>query len=174
MAGLPHSASVGLKPLDEVQCQAYLSDAFQVADLLEWILSQVGEADVWLSSFSISEEFIRRIFFIKKRHAVGEFSLVLDHKATVKTLKLWQFISRVVSRAYLADNHSKIILVSAKCGRRVSVVTSQNLTRGNRMESAVVTSSPEIFSALHAQINDLITNHSVPLHELLRQRTQAD
>ena len=46
-----------LKPLSDKPYQAYLSNAVQVADVLEWILEQVGEAEVWQTSFSISEEF---------------------------------------------------------------------------------------------------------------------
>ncbi len=122
-----------LRPLCDVPSQAYLSNALQVADVLEWILEQVGTAKVWQTSFSISEEFLRRLFFIEKTGRVSEFNLVLDHKATNKTLKLWVFITQVVQRTFLADNHSKVLLVEAESGETVSVITSQNLTRGNRL-----------------------------------------
>lgn len=55
-----------LMPLSDKPYQAYLSNAVQVADVLEWILEQVGEAEVWQTSFSISEEFLRRLFIIEK------------------------------------------------------------------------------------------------------------
>lgn len=159
-----------VKPLSELPSQAYLSNAIQVADLLEWILQQVGTAKVWQTSFSISEEFLRRLFFIEKTGLVSEFNLVLDHKATNKTLKLWAFITQVIQRTYLADNHSKILLVQAESGETVSVITSQNLTRGNRHESAFISTDRAIFDTLHGQVTDLIRNHSVPLHELFEQR----
>ena len=103
-----------LRPLKETPFQAYLSNAVQVADILEWILSQVGIAEVWQTSFSISEEFLRRLFFITKDKKVSRINLVLDHKATNKTLKLWAFITQVIERTYLADNHSKILLVRSE------------------------------------------------------------
>ena len=159
-----------LRPLKETPFQAYLSNAVQVADILEWILSQVGIAEVWQTSFSISEEFLRRLYFITKDKRVSRINLVLDHKATNKTLKLWSFITQVIGRTYLADNHSKILLVKSERGDMVSVITSQNLTRGNRHESAFISTDPNIFDRLHQQVNDLITNHSVPLHDLFRQR----
>jgi hypothetical protein len=159
-----------VKPLSECASQAYLSNAVQVADLLEWILEQVGSAKVWQTSFSISEEFLRRLFFIEKSGRVSEFNLVLDHKATNKTLKLWSFMTQVIERTYLTDNHSKILLVEADSGQKVAVVTSQNLTRGNRHESAFISTEPVIFDTLHAQVTDLINNHSVPLNDLFRQR----
>lgn len=163
-----------LKPLRDKPYQAYLSNAVQVADVLEWILEQVGEAEVWQTSFSISEEFLRRLFFIEKSGRVKAFHLVLDHKATNKTLKLWAFISQVIERTYLADNHSKILLVKSTSGDTVCVVTSQNLTRGNRSESAFITTDKEIFATLHSQVDDLISNHSVPLNDLFSQRINSD
>ena len=162
-----------LKPLSECASQAYLSNAIQVADLLEWILEQVGTAKVWQTSFSISEEFLRRLYFIEKSGHVSEFNLVLDHKATNKTLKLWAFITQVIERTYLTDNHSKILLVLAETGQTVSVITSQNLTRGNRHESAFISTDRHIFDTLHLQVTDLIDNHSVPLHDLFEQRVNA-
>lgn len=155
-----------LRPLKDAPCQAYLSNAVQVADILEWILSQVGVAEIWQTSFSISEEFLRRLYFICKDKRVSRINLVLDHKATNKTLKLWAFISQVIERTYLADNHSKILLVKSQKGDMVSVVTSQNLTRGNRAESAFISTDPGIFATLFSQVNDLITNNSVPLNDL--------
>lgn len=163
-----------LRPLKDAPCQAYLSNAVQVADILECILSQVGVAEIWQTSFSISEEFLRRLYFICKDKRVSRINLVLDHKATNKTLKLWTFINQVIERTYLADNHSKILLVKSQKGDMVSVVTSQNLTRGNRAESAFISTDPGIFTTLFSQVNDLITNHSVPLNDLFQQRINAD
>lgn len=163
-----------LKPLAEQPNQAYLTNALQVADVLEWILEQLGPSSVWQTSFSISEEFVRRLFFIEKSGHVEEYNLVLDLKATNKTISLWPFICQVVNKTYLADNHSKILLVESKKGEVVTVVTSQNLTRGNRAESAFISTDLNIFRSVKAQIDDLITNHSVPLNDLYRARIGAD
>lgn len=170
------NADIGdyLKPLREKPYQAYLSNALQVADILDWVLKQLGKSEVWQTSFSISEEFIRRLYFIEKSGLVSKFNLVLDHKATNKTLKLWAFITQVIDTTYLADNHSKVLLVRSEHGEMVSIITSQNLTRGNRCESAVITTDNDIFNTLHSQIQDLITNHSVPLNDLFRRRIAAD
>lgn len=170
------NADIGdfLSPLREKPYQAYLSNALQVADILDWVLKQLGKSEVWQTSFSISEEFIRRLYFIEKSGLVTRFNLVLDHKATNKTLKLWAFITQVISTTYLADNHSKVLLVKSERGEMVSIITSQNLTRGNRCESAVITTDEGIFNTLHSQIQDLIRNHSVPLNDLFSQRLTQD
>lgn len=176
-----------LKPLKDTPIQSYLTNELQVADVLEWVLQQVGEAEVWQTSFSISEEFLRRLFFLQQRQPVKAFHLVLDHKATNKTLKLWCFIDQVIKDTYLADNHSKLILVkptytpspSGEDGRGahipcVSIITSQNLTRGNRNESALVTTDPQVFTTLYASVTDLIENHSVPISDRIREAMESN
>ena len=159
-----------LKPLATNPLQCYLTNTLQVADVVEWVLNQVGKSSIWQTSFSISEEFLRRLYFISKSGRVETIRLVLDFKATNKTLRLWAFLTQVIEHTYLADNHSKVILIRSVKGDTVSIITSQNLTRGNRSESAVVTTDPELFATLHAQILDLIRNHSVPLNDLFAQR----
>lgn len=104
-----------LKPLEICPEQAYLSSAIQVADILDWIIKQYGPVEVWQTSFSISEEFLRRLFFINKRsHGITQYRLILDFKATNKTLSLWPFICQTISDVFLADNHSKILLAQNK------------------------------------------------------------
>lgn len=159
-----------LKPIHQAPTQAYLTNELQVADVLEWVLEQVGESEVWQTSFSISEEFLRRLYFIEKTGKVKQFNLILDHKATNKTLRLWAFINQVIKSTYLADNHSKILLIKSSQGETVSIITSQNLTRGNRYESAIVTTDSDIFNKLHSEIDFLINKKSVPLNELLDRK----
>ena len=159
-----------LRPLDATPSQAYLSDVLQVADILAWILEQTGPADVQMTSFSISEEFLRRIFFIERQGQLRSLEIVLDFKATNKTLILWPFIEQTVRHCYLADNHSKIMLVSNPT-HQVAVVMSQNLTRGNRYESGFITTDHSVFNGLHSQLQHLITHQSVPFHDVFRERT---
>lgn len=164
-----------LRPLCETPSQAYLSNVAQVADLLDWILDQTGPAEVWLTSFSISEEFLRRLHFIKAKGRITAINLVLDHKATLKTLRLWSFISQTIDSAYLADNHSKLLLINPiKWGGVISVITSQNLTRGNRQECAFISTEKHIFDSMLGEVRNIINNHSVSLHDLFNKAISPD
>lgn len=162
-----------LRPLADNPSQAYLSNMLQVADVLRWILDQTGPAHVQLTSFSISEEFLRRIFFIEKENLIRSLDIVLDFKATNKTLILWPFIAQTVENCYLASNHSKLLLVFNDKWS-VSVVMSQNLTRGNRFESGFISTDKSVFSALHEQVNYVITRQSVPFHEVFARTVGED
>lgn len=154
-----------LRPIADKPNQAYLSNMLQVADVLQWILDQTGPAHVQMTSFSISEEFLRRIFFIEKAKLISSLDIVLDFKATNKTLILWPFIAQTVENCYLASNHSKILLVFNDKWS-VSVVMSQNLTRGNRFESGFISTDKTVFDSLHQQVDYVITRQSVPFHEV--------
>lgn len=160
------------RPLSDAPLQSALSNEVQIADILEWVLQQVGTAEVWQTSFSISEEFLRRLYFITRNGSASAIHLVLDFKATNKTLSLWTFIEQVISSTHLADNHSKVLLIHSKKGDKVTVITSQNLTRGNRNESYIVTTMPDVFDKFLKEIKYLIENNAVPLSDILQQKLQ--
>ena len=165
-----------LRPIAERPTQAVMTNLLQLADILDWVLAQTGPADITVTSFSISEEFIRRLYHIAKGRRTGRIRLLLDRKATQKTMRLWFFIREVFDAVWLADNHSKVILVTphAKDRQPVCIVTSQNLTRGNRTEASAISSDPAFFTSVSESVEDLIHFHSVPLDEILRQRIADD
>lgn len=153
--------------------QVFLTNSVQVADIIEWVVRQIGTSEVWITTFSISEEFLRRLFSIKKSGLIKKINIVIDHKATQKTVKLWSFMRNVVDNVYLADNHSKIILFKAG-NTVVSVVTSQNLTRGNRYESTMVSRDRQMYESLMTSINDISTNYSINFNELYDRAITKD
>ena len=90
------------RPLAEQSVQSALTNEVQIADILEWVLEQVGTSEVWQTSFSISEEFLRRLYFITR------------------------------------------------------IITSQNLTRGNRNEAYIITTEAAVFDKFLAEVEHLI------------------
>ena len=163
-----------LRPLGSKESQVLLTNSLQVADVLDWILRQTGPADVFQTTFSVSEEFLRRLYHFRKDGLVRSASLLIDHKASNKTVKLWIFISQVYEQTFMSDNHSKILLVQGLNGHRVSVITSQNLTRGNRFESTLITTDPEIFQDLKQEFDYISQYHSAPIDELLGRNIETD
>ncbi|MCI9173295.1 hypothetical protein [uncultured Duncaniella sp.] len=162
-----------LRPLDSEQCQCYLSNALQVADVLEYVLAFTGPADVDMTSFSLSEEFLRRLYFIRQKKTIRHLRIVLDYKATNKTLILWPFIAQTVEHCFLADNHSKILYVHNE-SHRVVVVMSQNLTRGNRYEAGTIFTDLPAIDSIVDSLNFIIKNHSVPFADVFSRRINSD
>lgn len=151
----------GLRPLGECPAQAYFCDSLQIADILEWILSQTGPATVLVSTFSTSEEFLRRFCRMKEHGLVKESMLLCDQRALSKTRPLMLFMSQAFDTVRVCANHSKVVLVKNDQWR-VAVVTSQNQTRGDRYEAGVVISDQSVFKTLLLGADDLVA-HSVKL-----------
>ena len=96
--------------------------------------------------------------------------MLADLKASRKTVNLYKLIVNVFDYVYLAENHSKVILIHNDkwC---VSICTSQNQTRGNRTESGMISTSPEIYFNLQGQFSDIVNNHAILLNGLFNPTT---
>ena len=125
----------------------------QLHHILLDVLKQVGEADVFISSFTISEEFIRKLYKLKQQGIIKSLTLLIDLRSSKKTLHLSYFLSKVADEVYLANNHSKIILVKNK-DHKVSIVTSQNQTRGNRYEAGMVCTDESVYDFYQKNIDE--------------------
>lgn len=141
-----------LKPLGFCAVQPYFSKDVQLADLIEWTVNQIGRSDIVISTFSTSEEFLRRLHRMKKDGKVLHCELICDLRAARKTISLKQFMESTFDRVYLSQNHSKVVLLSSG-SNRVAIVTSQNQTRGDRYEAGIITSDQFTFSTLQAGLH---------------------
>lgn len=166
-------ASKFFQPLQTHPLQTYLGTGLQLADIIEWGLSQIGAADVFVSTFSTSEEFLRRFYRIRTKGLVHSSVLLIDLKATRKTLNLYRFISSVFDCCYLAENHSKVVLMRSS-GGYLSIITSQNQTRGDRTECYMLSTSPDIYKSLHDQFLHITSTKSILLNDLHSRTTDTD
>lgn len=157
-----------LKPLSEAPVQAYLDNRLQLYDVIEFVLQHTGPAHVAISTFSTSEEFLRRLYRLRSNGQILSAVLLTDLKASKKTLNLYQFMHNVFNRVHLADNHSKVVLIHNE-QYAFAIVTSQNQTRGNRWESSIICNTPSVYSALYNQFFDIVEHQSIALYSLLRR-----
>lgn len=154
-----------LVKFEEMPLQAYFSNTTQLADVIVSVLEHIGPAELVISTFSTSEEFLRRIWRLKQTGRITSAALFCDLKAARKTVHLYTFITSIFDAVHLAENHSKVVLLGN--GRyKVSIVTSQNQTRGNRFECGIISSSPELYNTL-AQGFAEMQDKSLPIDGLL-------
>lgn len=135
-----------LEPLSNKPLQAYLDNRIQLFDVIESILLETGPADIYITTFSTSEEFLRKMF---------------------------RFRQKVFDDVYLGENHSKVILIANEKWS-VSIVTSQNQTRGNRAESGVISTDKAIFLTLMESLSSIIQDKTMQLNGLFNRTNQTD
>lgn len=156
-----------LMPLEKCAIQPYFSNSMQLGDVIEWVLGQTGPAHLLISTFSTSEEFLRRLHRLKNRGRILSCAMFCDLRAARKTVSLYHFIKSVFDRVHLCENHSKVVLVTND-RYKVAVVTSQNQTRGNRFESGVITSDSLTFYNLSLGF-DALAQNSLPVDALINR-----
>ena len=98
---MPRSHLNILQPLGSRPLQAYFSNRFQLADIIEEVLGQIGNANIIISTFSTSEEFLRRIWRLKNNGRVLSCALFCDLRAARKTVALYHFIKSVADSVHL-------------------------------------------------------------------------
>mgnify|MGYP001226910606 CR=1 FL=1 len=143
-----------IKPVSEVQLQAFYTDKFQLFDIIEVVLSQLGFCNqVVITSFSISEEFLRKIYRFREKYKPGRIVLIRDTKAAAKVQKLNLFLKNSFDEVWLTNNHGKVVLFDSSI--RVSICTSQNQTRGNRKESHLISTCDEVFYSFYNSVDEM-------------------
>ena len=161
-----------LKPLSEEPQQVYLGIGVHTLGLLGWILEQTGPANVIVTTFSTSEEFLSGFLNLRKKGLIKKATMVADLKASKKTVKLDTLMTQCFDEVYLASNHSKIILVNGDKDT-VSVVSSQNNTYGGRAEGTYITTDSKIFSDL-GELTWKLIDQSVKIDGVHARTTDAD
>lgn len=148
------TAQTEIRPVTEIPLQAFYTDKFQLFDIIEVILSQLPYCtELVITSFSISEEFARKIFRFREKYNLKRIVLFLDIKAAAKVQKLNLFLSNTFDEVLLTNNHGKVILFNAD--PLVTICTSQNQTRGNRKESHIISTDSAIYSSLYNTVSDM-------------------
>lgn len=162
-----------LQPLSKCSLQSYLGRGVHTLGLLDWILRQTGRADVYVSTFSTSDAFLRGFFNLKKKGLIGHSVLLADLKASKKTVKLYREMQCCFDSVYLAMNHSKVVLVQNE-RHLVTVISSQNQTYGDRAECTVITSSQELFLQQYSGFKELVDENSIQLNGLFTELVGKD
>lgn len=161
------SAIDDLMPIEKCDVQPYFSNRIQLVEVIEWVLEQTGPANMTVSTFSTSEESIRRFWRLKKSGRILSCMLFCDLRAMRKTISLYDFVKGVFDDIRLCENHSKVVLIHNR-HHRVAIVTSQNHTRGNRAEAGIITSDAGTFDKLARGFSSLSDN-SISLDEFQRR-----
>lgn len=162
-----------LRPLATHQLQSHLGRGLHTLGMLGWILEQTGPADVYVSTFSTSDAFLRGFYNLRKKGLVLKSVLLADLKASKKTYRLYKEMQQNFDAVYLAQNHSKVVLVHNEKWT-VTVITSQNQTYGDRAECTLITTERQIFYEQFCSFRDIVDNNSIQLNGLFRKLAEEN
>lgn len=125
----------------ERQVQVILTDTFQLGYVLESLLAFTGAASITVSTYSIGEEFLRKLLALRRKGLVRSAHLFTDFKAAEKTARVNPILRAAYDEVCFCQNHSKVMVIEGTFP--VVVLSSQNQTRGNRLENYAILQSRE-------------------------------
>lgn len=123
----------------------YSSGAFNLIQLVLYILKQTGPAHLFLSTYSISNESLATLVKYRDRGDILSVRFLIDNRVRTISPKPFDFLVTSFPDAYrCCALHAKVALVWNDTWH-VSVVGSQNATHNPKLERGIIHTGREIF-----------------------------
>lgn len=110
-------------------------------NLLEYLLLQSGKAQVWVTTWSISENAIRRFIDLIKSGHVTELKALFDRRVANYNPAALSF-AKMHFELKLMPIHAKVIVIKGE-KRNFVVNQSANFNDNKRVESGIISTVPE-------------------------------
>ena len=114
--------------------QVFLTDRLQLGAVLQQMLVHTQAADIHISTFSVGEEFLRKLIALRGKGHIKSATLYTDLRGAEKTARIRAMLYKAFDKVVMTQIHAKLIIAQGeRC--TATLLTSQNTTRGNRVES---------------------------------------
>lgn len=118
--------------------------------VLPILLSAYGPSSICISSFNVSEESLRALFFSPD---ITELTMLLDTTVRRHKLDLLLFAANITPNIRLDSCHAKIFLAESAT-RKFGIVGSANLNLNHRWESGFYFTEGPIFDFFHTKFHE--------------------
>lgn len=119
-------------------CAFWVSDGeWSMHQMLMAILDKTGPAEVYMSTYAMSETPARIIAQLVDEKVITYLYCVLDNRVDVRTAGSLQIIKAMATKYAMVDTHAKVtVIINGQW--KIAVVGSANYTENKRYESGVV------------------------------------
>ena len=135
----------------------FTDGTWSLFELIDYILDHIPPSHVTLSSFSMSEDSIRHLLYLKESGRILSLQGLFDPSARKTKTPLLYFAKEVFDSIGLLQNHAKIILFE-NGKRNLCVLGSANLGRNRRLEAGVIEADPKVFTFFLDHLKQAIVN----------------
>jgi hypothetical protein len=137
--GMKLEKAIGIVPPGESLHYASMGD-WSAHDLLFYILIQTGPADVFFTTWAISEFAIRQLYALVNAGMITRLSGIFDYRNGIHKPSELQFLKQITTDIKAAKCHAKVTVILNE-HHSYSVVGSANYTRNPRIEAGVISNS---------------------------------
>lgn len=127
----------------------YSDGAFNLIQLIFYILKQTGPAHVFLTSYSISEDSVSALHRKIENGSIIDIKFIIDSRVKSMSPKPFGVLAASFPGSYRCRAiHAKIILIWNDKWK-ITVIGSQNATRNPKLERGIIHTDPDIFDFDH-------------------------
>lgn len=132
-----------------------------VHELLPILFSEIGAFHLAVSTFNVSEDSLRPIFFMKDRGELLSVKFLFDNNVKRHKIDMLFFSSNIADSVRTSASHMKIMLCwnDKIC---MAVVGSANMNRNIRHEAGFIVTEQTTFRYFKNYFDDVFINDSIP------------
>lgn len=106
-------------------------------EMIEYVLTKTGPAEVWISSWGITENPLRRVIRLCAEGVITQLHALFDSRVKLQCPNAFQLAMAANVEMRLAKNHSKmVVFLNPEWG--ATIYTSANLTQNERLEHYMI------------------------------------
>lgn len=123
----------------------YTRGAFDLVQLVLYILKQTGPADVVISSYSIAEQTLKTLKRMIEKGDITSIRFLIDNRVRSISPKPFSYMVASFPDCYRClALHAKVALISNE-EWKITVIGSQNATHNPKLERGIIHTDPKIF-----------------------------
>lgn len=132
----------------------YTRGAFDLVQLVIYILRQTGPADVVISSYSVAEDTLNTLHRMVEAGKITSIRFLIDNRVRSISPKPFDVMVNLFPGKYKCLSlHAKIALIGNK-DWKISVIGSQNATHNPKLERGIIHTDPRVFTFDKERLDD--------------------
>lgn len=139
----------------------YSDGAFNLIQLLLYIINQTGPAHIFLSTYSIAEDSVDTLKRYVEAGKILSIKFLIDNRVrSISPKPFAHLISSFPDQYRCTALHAKVVLISNE-QYKISVVGSQNATHNPKMERGIIHTNPDIWEFDNKILNEKFDEGSI-------------
>lgn len=102
-------------------------------ELVFWVLAQTGKADLYIATWSMTENAARMLVEAKERGVIGEVRCLFDYRIKVRYPEVHDFVKGHFEQTGIDNSHAKVTVI-VNDNWAIRILGSSNYTNNPRVE----------------------------------------
>ena len=124
--------------------------------LINYFLDKFNQpAAVYITTWGFTETALRQLAIRKQSGQIEKLYFLFSSKTKINKANEFQLATSIATKYKIHPCHAKIYLIKTQ-DHQVSIITSGNLNRNNKLEAGVITGSKDVFHGYEQFLNTIL------------------